>query len=138
MALTKTFAQVWVDGVQVIKNDIRTLMTEITNGSLPLFTAGGSVTHAAGTLALAFGAQNHVTVTPNATGNFTSTVPAAGTICTLEIVTSGTTSYTMTFTTGFKTTGTLVTGTTSARTFMVTFKSNGTALVEMARTVAMA
>ena len=143
MALTKSIQAVWegspVSGThQPVAAEATTLITELTNGSLPLFVMGG--TSALGTVApgaLAFGTQNHVTVTPNATGSFTSTVPAAGTICTLEIVTSGTTSYTLTFGTGFKTTGTLATGTVTAKTFMVMFKSNGTTLNEISRTTAM-
>lgn len=124
---------------QPVASEVTTLITEITDGNLPLLVMGGtSALGAAAPGALAFGTQNHVTWTPNATGTVTSTVPAAGTICTLEVVTSGTTSYTITFGTGFKTTGTLATGTTSARTFMMMFKSNGTTLNEISRTTAMA
>ena len=102
--------------------------------------AHGGVIYAAlsnGTLALAFGTNSCVKVTPTATGSFTSTVPAAGVECTLIILTSGTTSYTMTFGTGFKSTGTLATGTTSGKVFVVKFISDGTTLNEVSRTVAM-
>lgn len=143
MALTKSIQEAIrgnpVDPLhQPVPAELVTLLTELTNGSLPLFVNGGQV--ALGTVApgaLAFGTQNHVTVTPNATGTFTSTVPAAGTICTLEIITAGASSYTLTFGAGFKVVGTLATGTVTAKTFMVTFKSNGTTLNEIARTVAM-
>jgi hypothetical protein len=54
------------------------------------------------------------------------------------IVTSGTTSFTITFGSGFKTTGTLATGTVTARTFTINFVSDGTNMIEMSRTVAMA
>ena len=91
----------------------------------------------AGTLALAFGSNGVAQVTPNATGTFTTTVPAAGTRCTLIIVTSGVTSYTMTFGTGFKTTGTLATGTATAKTFVLQFISDGTTVIEASRTAAM-
>lgn len=104
------------------------------NGSLN----GGYIAHAAGTTAMAFGADNVVRVTPNATATYTTTVPAAGAICVLSILTSGTTSYTITFGTGFKSTGTLATGTVSARYFNITFVSDGTNLIEMSRTVAIA
>ncbi len=100
--------------------------------------AGGYVAHAAGTTAMAFGSYNVVRVTPNATATYTTTVPAAGSIVVLSILTSGTTSYTITFGTGFKSTGTLATGTTSARYFNLTFVSDGTNLIETARTVAIA
>ena len=98
--------------------------------------SGGYIAHANGTTAMVFGADNVVRVTPNATATFTSTVPAAGAICVLSILTSGTSSYTITFGTGFKSTGTLATGTVSARYFNITFVSDGTNLIEMSRTTA--
>ena len=99
---------------------------------------GGYNNPAAGTTAMAFGSYNVVKVTPNATASFTTTVPAAGTQLTLIILTSGTSSYTITFSTGFKTTGTLATGTTTARYFRISFVSDGTNVLETARTVAIA
>jgi hypothetical protein len=98
----------------------------------------GFTTLAAGTLALAFASKGVVQVTPNATGSFTTTVPPAGTRCTLIVLTSGATSFTMTFGTGFKTTGTLATGTVTARYFNFQFISDGTNLIECSRTVAIA
>ena len=106
----------------------------ITNAVL----SQSNAVRAAGTLALAFGTNQFVQVTPNATGTFTTTVPVVGTTCTLIVLTSGTTSYTMTFGTGFKSTGTLATGTVSARYFIFQFVSNGTSLIEAGRTVAIA
>lgn len=79
-----------------------------------------------------------VQLTPNSTRTVTTNVPRAGEKRTLIILTSGTTSYTLTFGTGFKTTGTLVTGTTSARRFVINFVSDGTYLIETSRTVAIA
>jgi hypothetical protein len=99
---------------------------------------GGYAALAAGTTAMAFSAYNVVRVTPNATATYTTTVPPAGAICVLSILTSGTTSYTITFGSGFKTTGTLATGVTSARYFNITFVSDGTNLIETSRTVAIA
>jgi hypothetical protein len=98
---------------------------------------GGFNAAAAGTLALAMASAPHVSVTPNATGTFTTTVPPAGTLCTLIINTSGTTSFTMTFGTGFKSQGTLATGTVTGKTFAIEFISDGTNLIETGRTVAM-
>ena len=99
---------------------------------------GGYNNPAAGTTAMAFGSYNVVKVTPNANATYTTTVPAAGTRLTLIVLTSGTSSYTITFGTGFKTTATLVTGTTTARYFMVSFVSDGTNVLETSRTVAIA
>jgi hypothetical protein len=98
--------------------------------------SGGYIAHANGTTAMAFGTDNVARVTPTATASYTTTVPAAGAICVLSILTSGATSYTITFSTGFKSTGTLATGTTTARYFNITFVSDGTNLIEMSRTTA--
>lgn len=82
-------------------------------------------------------ATNHVSqVTVSANVTLTTTVPPAGTTARVIIVTSGTTSRTVTFGTGFKATGTLLTGTASNRRFVVTFVSDGTQLLETSRTIA--
>ena len=80
--------------------------------------------------------NRYVTHTPTGSHTLTSTVPRAGEQRVLKILTLGTTTYTMTFGGGFKTTGTLATGTTTARIFIVSFVSDGTNLIECARTVA--
>lgn len=76
-----------------------------------------------------------LTVTANRT--LTTTVPPAGCTATMLILTSGTTSYTITFGTGFKAVGTLATGSTSGRVFAVSWVSDGTSLYETGRTAAM-
>lgn len=93
---------------------------------------------AAGTLALAFATNQFVQVTPNAAGAFTTTVPVVGTTCTLIVLTSGTTSYGMTFGTGFRTTAALATGTVTAQRFVLQFVSDGTSLIPTIRTAAIA
>lgn len=61
-----------------------------------------------------------------------------GQLYVFQFVTSGTTSYTITFGTGFKSTGTLATGTTTAKQFNIMFVSDGQTLSEVAlRTTAM-
>lgn len=141
MALTKAIQAVMegspVSGAhQPVKSEITTLLTEFGDGTIGVWTYGQTA-HTAGTLALAFATTQTCQVTPNATASFTTTVPAAGTVCKLIILTSGTTSYTMTFGTGFKSTGTLATGTTTAKYFVVSFISNGTFVIETSRTTAM-
>lgn len=91
-----------------------------------------------GATAMDFATNYAVRVTPTASATYTTTVPAAGHTRQLLILTSGTTSRTITFGTGFKSTATLATGTTSARTFVVSWVSDGTSLWETARTVAIA
>ncbi len=94
-------------------------------------------TLANGTTAMAFGTNTTVKVTPTALATYTTTVPAAGAQVALIILTSGTSSFTITFGTGFKSTATLATGTTSARVFVIAWVSDGTNLYEKSRTVAM-
>lgn len=111
-------------------------------------TSGGNITSGAqiagkytaltaGTTAMALATNHVVNVTPNATATYTTTVAPAGSRATIIIVTSGTTSYTITFGTGFKTTGTLATGTVTAKTFVINFVSDGTTMIETGRTTAM-
>jgi hypothetical protein len=66
----------------------------------------------------------------------TTTVPVAGTEATVVIVAVGASSRTVTFGTGFASTGTLATGTTATRRFVVRFISDGTRLLEVSRTTA--
>ena len=76
------------------------------------------------------------TPTGNSTFNATS-VGLPGKTLTFVITTSGTTSYTLTFGTGFKSTGTLATGTVTAKVFTVTFVSDGINYLEVSRTTAL-
>lgn len=55
----------------------------------------------------------------------------------LIITTSGSSSYTLTFGTNFLANGTLATGVTTAKKFVVSFVSNGTTLIEISRTTAL-
>lgn len=57
---------------------------------------------------------------------------------TVIIDTSGTNSYTLTFGTNFRSTGTLASGATSARRFVVVFVSDGLVWSEQSRTAAQA
>lgn len=100
--------------------------------------AGGYTALTTGTVAMALDVNTVVKVTPNAAATYTTAVAPAGSRASIIVVTSGTTSYTITFGTGFKTTGTLATGTTTARTFVIEFVSDGTSMIEVSRTVAMA
>lgn len=67
----------------------------------------------------------------------TTTGAVAGKSYHIRVLTSGTSSYTLTFGSNFKSTGTLATGVTSAKTFVVSFLFDGTNFVETGRTVAM-
>lgn len=90
------------------------------------------------TLAQAYATNSVTKLTVTASRTLTTTVPPAGCYATTIILTSGTTSFTITFGSGFKPTGTLATGTTTARVFVVNWISDGTNLYEAGRTAAMA
>ena len=89
-----------------------------------------------GATAMALGTNTAVKVTPTANATYTTTVPVAGERRYIIILTSGTTSRTITFGSGFKPVGTLATGTVSARVFVFGFLSDGTNLYEISRTAA--
>jgi hypothetical protein len=92
---------------------------------------------AANETVLDFTTNDVVKLTISANTTVTSTVPTAGNTKTLIILTSGGTSRTVTFGTGFLATATLATGTVTGNHFVVSFVSDGTKLIETSRTIAM-
>jgi hypothetical protein len=76
-------------------------------------------------------------ITPTGNCTFNATGGTLGQRCAFVITTSGTTSYTLTWGTDFKTAGTLATGTADAKKFVVEFIYDGTTWNEVSRTVAM-
>lgn len=113
--------------------NVTNLVTDLaTKAGVPVFAALAN-----GATAMALGTNSTVKVTPTATATYTTTVPVAGSTRVVLILTAGASSFTITFGTGFKPTATLVTGTTAARVFAVTFISDGVNLYETGRTVAM-
>jgi hypothetical protein len=75
-------------------------------------------------------------VTISADTTLTTTVSKPGSTAFVIVITSGSTTRTVTFGTGFKATGTLATGATAARRFVLQFVSDGTNLLEVSRTTA--
>lgn len=107
-------------------------------------TGGGSGTAAsttltsATTIALDATANTTFKLTPAHTATVNAAaVLAAGRVIDLIVTTSGTTSYTLTFGTNLKSTGTLATGTTDAKKFVVRFISDGVEWIETSRTAAL-
>lgn len=76
------------------------------------------------------------TLTPGEDETITVTGGVSGEDLTLRVLTSGATSRTLTFGTGFSTTGTLATGTTTAKVFVVRWVHDGTQFREVSRTAA--
>ena len=77
------------------------------------------------------------TLTPGEAENISASNLTAGQRVSIIITTSGASSYTLTFGTNFKSTGTLATGTSTGKVFVVSFVSDGTNLNEVSRTTAM-
>jgi len=84
---------------------------------------------------------NIYTLTPNATGTIAmGTIPGGcvGSIVQLVVTTSGSSSYTITFSTNLKSQGTLSTGTSTGMTFVINYLIySTTSVIEMSRTTAM-
>lgn len=130
---TLTASKFYVSGNAAISSTL-SVTGNITGGAQ---IAGKYTALANGTTAMALATNAVVKVTPTATATYTTTVAPAGSRATVIIATSGTTSYTITFGTGFVTTGTLATGTVTAKTFAIDFVSDGTSMIETSRTTAM-
>lgn len=126
-------------GITITESQVTNLATDLAAKQATLTRNTGLIVYAAlsnGTTEMAFGTNSTVKVTPTATATYTTTVSAAGTECTLIILTSGTTSRTITFGSGFKPISTLATGTVTAKLFTIKFISDGTNLIETGRTTA--
>lgn len=98
---------------------------------------GTSALTAGTTVSVDFSLASVFTLTPAQAETVNATNCTAGQVATVIVTTSGTTSFVLTFSTNFKTTGTLTTGTVTAKVFALTFRCNGTTATELSRTVAM-
>jgi len=109
------------------------------NPNFPGGSNAGVTTALAGAAGAVLNAGNGVlfTLTPTAAQTITASVRPAGSRATLIVLTAGVTSYVQTFGTGFKVTGTLATGTTTAKYFVLNFISDGSLMIEESRTAAM-
>lgn len=120
-------------------------------------TADVTITLPAPAAAATLSLMSQATLTPGATPSFApgpgisgytltpgedetiaavTTGAVAGKLYALRVLTSGATSRTLTFGTNFKTTGTLATGTSTGKYFMVLFYFDGTNFIEVSRTTA--
>lgn len=112
------------------------------NASPLSFTGGGSTGAAAttattGTMTVTMN-TSVVTITPTGAATFNASGGTMGQRATFIVTTSGTSSFTLTWSTNFKAAGTLATGTTSGKKFSVNFICvDGTTWQETGRTAAM-
>lgn len=116
------------------------LSTKVT-GILPFSSNAGSSTATSGTTGTISVPMTSriITCTPTGSITFNGTNGVVGQMVTFVITTSGTTIFTITFGTSYKTTSTLSTGTTSGKVFLLTFLCTAATPTwsEMARTTAM-
>lgn len=100
-------------------------------------SSAGATSATTGTIAVTM-TQSVFTITPTGACTFNASGGVAGNRCTFIVTTSGTSAFVLTFGTNFKTTGTLSTGTVTAKVFTVSFVcKNGTEWDETSRTTAM-
>ncbi len=88
-------------------------------------------------MALNAGNGTTFTLTPAQTETINASGGTAGQEIHMVITTSGTTSYTLTFGTNFHAAGTLATGTSTGKVFVITFVDVGGTFYEVCRTAAM-
>jgi hypothetical protein len=121
-----------IQGIQGIQGNTGTAGT---NG-VGFMTTTAATPATTGTMTVSM-TTGFITITPTGACTFNATGGTTGNEISFIITTSGTASFTLTFGTNFRKVGTLATGTTSARYFMVTFKCiNGTLWQEKCRTAA--
>ncbi len=105
--------------------------------TLPQTRFAAVVLGATGTVSLDPALGDVFTVTPTGSITLNAATAPAGSKITLVVTTSGTSSYNVTPTTNFKSTGALATGTASGKVFTISFVGDGTNLNETSRTLAM-
>lgn len=113
------------------------LTTKVT-GILPFANNAGttaSTSATTGTMTVSM-VTPIITITPTNACTFNATGGVTAQRLTFVITTSGASSFTLTWGTNFRSTGTLATGTTTAKIFCVSFIYTGSVWVETARTIA--
>jgi hypothetical protein len=119
-------------------NTLVNLATQVTGVLQPANGGIGSTVLTPGTTVSAdFSKGTVLTLVPAQTETINATNCTTGEMASIVVTTSGTSSFTLTFSTNFKTTGTLATGTISGKVFAVSFVCSGTTATELARTAAM-
>lgn len=114
-----------------------TYTSPIVASGTPLVESYSTVSFAS-TIALTFttgGNTRRIACSSSTACTITATVPAAGYVLRLSFTTDGTAGNVITFSTGFKTTGTYTLATAN-KYYSIVFVSDGTNLIELSRTTA--
>ena len=112
--------------------------SSVTIGSGTPLVESYSETTFASTIALTFttgGNTRRIACSSSTASTITATVPSAGYVLRLSFTTDGTAGNVITFSTGFKTTGTYTLATVN-KYYSIVFVSDGTNLIELSRTAA--
>lgn len=127
------------DGQMTVKTQLKTTKDMRLGRTMAKLTTT-TLTSASNAIAMDCSQSDDFYHVPTENTTITPSNIQANQLVTIRFTTSGTNSYTMTFGSPFQSTGTLASGATSARTFMLVFKGNsdGTVLSEVSRTTAMA
>ena len=131
---THSHSKAAMDGGQINYNN---LVNTPKLNSIATATIGTVTLGTTGAVTLNPSLGNIFTITPTANTQITPTSFPNGSIMVVRVLTSGTTSYTITFNTGFVANGTLATGTVTAKYFTVSFVCDGVYWIELSRTPAM-
>lgn len=126
------------DNNESVKTKLRSIY-EVVVGSTLAKSTTTTLTSASNAITMDCSLSDDFLNTPTETTTITPTNIQPNQFVTIRFLTSGTQTYTSTFASPIVSTGTLASGGTTAKTFMVAFKANaaGTALYEVSRTVAM-
>lgn len=145
--LTATITAGTINGTPIGASSASTGAFTVLTASTSLTVSGNTTTGSLYEAIAALTPGASISLNPTLGGLFTLTptasctinaasVPAKSQAINVEVLTSGTTSYTVTFGTNMKTTGTLATGSASGKYFIVSFVSDGTNFIEVSRTTA--
>jgi hypothetical protein len=119
--------------IATLSTDGTTVTVKPVNNGTSAVTALGTT----GTISLDPTLGRVFTVTPTGAITLNAASAPAGAVVYVVVTTSGTSSFNVTPSTKFKSTGALATGTSSGKVFTITFVGDGTNMNEVARTAAM-
>ncbi len=125
------------DNNVTVKTKVRTVR-DLVIGQAMCQTASTALTSTSSATAMDCSLGNHFTYTPTEASTIAASNIQPNQLVTILFLTSGSSSYTITFGTNMHSVGTLASGVTTARYFTLQFKANaaGTALFEQSRTTA--
>lgn len=121
----------------IAESKVTNLVTDLA-AKQGIASANTSATTGTMTVTMTSATQTVFRITPTGACTFNASGGVAGARMTFIVTTSGSSSFVLTFGTNFRSTGTLATGTVTAKKFSISFNcEDGTTWVEEGRTIAM-